>query len=343
MFLPHYKYISFASLFLGFALNLPAVVALSDERKIESQHWQIIETEGALHPRHEAGFVECGGKFYLLGGRGIKPVDIYDPQANVWSHGAEPPIEIHHFQPVVWENEIWIVGAMTGPFPDETPLSHILIYSPRQNSWREGPEIPAQRRRGAAGTVIREDQLLMVCGIRNGHLGGWVKWFDSYDFSTGAWQELPDAPRARDHFHAVALNDELYAVAGRRSSVSTGQPFELTIAEVDVYDFVTQTWKTLAATSNLPTPRAGNSALAWGTDVLIAGGESGTILTAHSGVEALDTSSGQWRALPPLARGRHGTGIAALDGALYTCSGCGNRGGAPELDSLEKLDLHRSE
>ena len=305
----------------------------------DRQHWQIIDTEGTPHPRHEAGFVECANKLYLLGGRGIKPVDIYDPETNAWSHGAEPPIELHHFQPVVWENEIWVVGAMTGPFPRETALPHIMIYSPRTDTWRRGPEIPEARRRGAAGAIIRGGRLFMVCGIRNGHWDGWVSWLDSYDFSTGQWQVLPDAPRARDHFQAVAIDGALYAVAGRRSSVSTRQSFELTIAEVDRYDFATQTWKTLPTGSNLPTPRAGNSAFAWGKDVLVAGGESGKQQAAHDEVEALDTVSGRWRALPPLARGRHGTGLAALDGVLYTCSGCGNRGGAPELDSLEKLSL----
>ena len=29
-------------------------------------------------PRHETGFVECQGKFYLIGGRGIKPVEEFD-------------------------------------------------------------------------------------------------------------------------------------------------------------------------------------------------------------------------------------------------------------------------
>ena len=232
---------------------------------------------------------------------------------------------------------------MTGPFPGETPLSNVMIYDPQTDTWRQGSEIPAERRRGAAGVVIRDDRLYMVCGIQNGHLDGWVNWFDSYDFSTGEWQILPDAPRARDHFQAVALDNKLYSLAGRRSSAGTDQSFEHTIDEVDVYDFVTQTWETLPASSNLPTPRAGNSALAWGKDVLVAGGESGTMLTAHDEVEALDTVSGQWRALAPLARGRHGTGLAALDGVLYTCSGCGNRGGEPELDSLEKLRPSRPE
>src|SRR5690606_39171325 len=58
--------------------------------------------------RHENGFVEIGGKFYLFGRRGIKPVNIFDPVTNTWTAGASPPIELHHFQAVVYQNKIYI-------------------------------------------------------------------------------------------------------------------------------------------------------------------------------------------------------------------------------------------
>jgi len=45
-------------------------------------------------------------KIYLLGGRRIQPADIYDPATRTWTLGAPPPVEVHHFQPVVWENKI---------------------------------------------------------------------------------------------------------------------------------------------------------------------------------------------------------------------------------------------
>ena len=50
------------------------------------------------------------GEFYLIGGRGTRPLDIYDPATNAWRVGASPPIELHHFQAIVYDNEIWVVG-----------------------------------------------------------------------------------------------------------------------------------------------------------------------------------------------------------------------------------------
>ena len=37
--------------------------------------------------------------------------------------------------------------------------------------------------------------------------------------------------------------------------------------------------------------------------------------------------------------GRHGTGFALSNGYLYVASGCGNRGGEPELYTIERLKL----
>lgn len=40
---------------------------------------------------------------------------------------------------------------MTGEFPCDTPLETVIIYEPDHDRWKEGPVIPGDRRRGAAG------------------------------------------------------------------------------------------------------------------------------------------------------------------------------------------------
>jgi len=37
-----------------------------------------------------------GSKAYLIGGRGNKQTDIYDPVSRKWSVGKAPPIQLHH-------------------------------------------------------------------------------------------------------------------------------------------------------------------------------------------------------------------------------------------------------
>ncbi|MEO9592385.1 MAG: galactose oxidase, partial [Rhodopirellula bahusiensis] len=83
--------------------------------------WLTVKTEGQPTARHEAALVGFQGKLFLLGGRRINPVDVYDPETNVWTTKSETPLELHHFQGVVVGDAIYLMGAMTGPYPKETP------------------------------------------------------------------------------------------------------------------------------------------------------------------------------------------------------------------------------
>lgn len=302
--------------------------------------WETVETQGTLHRRHEAALVELGGKLYLLGGRRIQPVDVLDPKTRTWTHGSKPPVEIHHFQPVVYQGLVYLICAMTGPYPTEVGLPHIYTYDPKTDAWARGDPIPEHRIRGSAGVVVHEDKFYVVSGITRGHQGGWVTWVDEYDPETGVWRELPDAPRPRDHFQAGLVDGKIYAAGGRKTSKDTGQVFQLTIAEVDVFDLETETWSTLPSPAmDLPTPRAGTSVFCHEGCVMVVGGETQRASPAHNEVEVLDTRNQTWTAWPSLARGRHGTGIGKVGAYLYTCSGSGNRGGGPELLTTERFNV----
>lgn len=325
-------YIFLISILLS-ACNAEQQSEVNNDEQTEEAAWQTVETENEPTARHENAFAEVDGKFYLIGGRGMKPVDIYDPGANTWTQGQQPPLEMHHFQAVPYQGKIYVMGAFTGGYPDEEPIPNIYIYDPEQDEWQKGDEIPEERRRGAAGVVVYNDKFYLVDGIVNGHLGDYTNWLDEYDPDSGEWKVLPDAPHTRDHFQAVVADGKIYAAGGRNSSAATGQTFELTIPEVDVYDFESGEWTTLE--NNLPTERAGTTAIVLDENVVVIGGESGTQEEAHDEVEALDPDSHEWRALPSLEKGRHGTQAFVYRDKVYIAAGSGNRGGGPELTSME--------
>ncbi len=345
----------------------------TDSSPIKPGVWETVEAKGVPTARHEAAFVDFEDRCYLMGGRRINPVDVFDPATNSWSSKARTPLELHHFQAVVVDDAIYLMGAMTGPYPKEVPLEKIVVYYPEEDRFDFVHSIPESRRRGGAGAVYHDGKIYLVGGITNGHVDGYRAWLDSYDPRTGAWEILPDAPHARDHFQAVVSDGKLYTLGGRQTSQATGEVFSRTIAEVDVFDFKSQTWFPPAASPALPTPRAGNMAAAWRGSLIVGGGES-TQKTAHNQVEVFQPgthpanhpgtypanpapgssgthpadsagthpaslSPGTWQIWPSLERGRHGSGFAIIDGYLYTASGSGNRGGAPELHSIERLLL----
>ncbi len=298
-------------------------------------NWQTITPAAGLDTaREENAYVQAGDKFYLLGGRGIKPVQAYDPVTKTWTDRARPPMEINHFQAITLNGLIYAMGAFTGRYPHEIPLPNIHIYNPVTNLWLTGGAIPESRRRGSSGAAVYNNKIYMVGGITDGHWSGWVNWFDEYDPATNTWKTLPDAPRARDHFHVAIVNDKLYVIGGRRSSGITNQVFALTIPEVDVYDFATSQWYTLPASSNLPTPRAGACTAVLGDEVIVVGGET-NVLAANKENEALNVITNTWRRLGDLQQERHGTQAVVNNKGIYVAAGAGTKGGGMLLNSQE--------
>jgi N-acetylneuraminic acid mutarotase len=308
--------------------------------KTQIATWERLETVGRPTSRHEAAFVAFKDKIYLIGGRRINPVDVFNPKTREWTEKSESPIELHHFQAVVHRDLIYLIGAMTGPFPNEKPVERVVAYNPKDDKFEFLHPIPVDRRRGAAGATLHNDKIYIVGGITNGHIGGFKPWLDEYDPATGKWRILDDAPNARDHFQAATDGKRLYAAGGRTTSQGTGQLFGLTVKPVNVYDFETETWLNQSLT--LPTPRAGNMALIHDGKLIVGGGESDQDM-AHDEVEAFDIKAKTWSTMPKLAQGRHGSGFAVVGDYVYTASGCEMRGGSKELTSVERLRLSNSD
>lgn len=298
-------------------------------------YWVYVESERSPVKRSENGVATIDGKLFVVGGRGLKPVDIFDPVYNRWDTLPGPPLEMHHFQALSYKGELYVAGAFTGSYPHETPIPHLYILNPK-TGWHQGTEIPEERRRGAAGLVQYRNKFYMVCGIVDGHYDGNVAWLDEYDPVTNAWRSLPDAPHARDHFHAAVLDNKLYVIGGRRTNAKSERVLEDLVHEVDVFDFRTSRWSTLPPTANLPTARAGCTAVVLDKSILVIGGET-TQLRAHSQCEAFDPKTLQWSSLDSLNTGRHGTQAALMNGRVYVVAGSANRGGGSEQDSMESF------
>lgn len=294
--------------------------------------WEEVPNANEPTARHESAFVKLGDAFYLLGGRGIKPIEIYDPETGRWRQGAAPPFQMHHFQAVPYGGKIYVVGAWTEGFPREKGLSHVWTYDPEADAWEQGREIPVSRRRGAAGAAVYDGKIYVAGGNAGGHgpHATAVGWLDVFDPETGAWASLPPAPHGRDHFQAAVVGDRLYLAGGRDSGLENFA--DSTVAPVDVYDFRTRRWHTLED-APIPTERAGTTAVPVGDEIVVIGGEG--FGQAWDATEALDTRTGTWRRLAPLNRPRHGTQALVHDGKIYIVAGAGAQGGSPELTNME--------
>ena len=297
--------------------------------------WEKLALHGECTARHEAALAALNGKLYLIGGRGLKPVEEFDPAAHAWRKLKPTPMELNHFQALAVGYRIAVVGAMMGRYPKEQCVPALWWFDPAKDEWIKGVAMPVGRARGGAGAVLLDDKIYLIGGNTNGHWNGFVSWVDVLDLKSGQWTALPDAPHARDHFQAVLVDGKIVAAGGRTTFAQNNHTFDLTVPEVDVFDPVLQQWTTL--TANIPTSRAGCCAVGRDGKVIVIGGESGKQSSAHAEVEALTLGDGHWETLPPLNQGRHGTGAAFVGDDLYIAAGSGGRGGGPELSTIEKL------
>jgi N-acetylneuraminic acid mutarotase len=247
---------------------------------------------------------------------------------------------IHHFQPVVWGEKIYMVGAMTGHYPKEPPMTHVQIYDPITDEWSEGDEIPEARRRGGAGTVVHDGKIYIACGITLGHTSGTNSWFDEYDPATGTWTVLPDAPHKRDHFHAVVHDNRLYCMGGRNTSYhepdNFGAFFRKTVTEIDRYDFETGEWSTLE--TRLPVGSAAGGVGVLDGKIIYFGGENGEQRLAVKQAWVFDPASETWADLADMNIGRHGSQAVVYGGKIYIAGGSPKRGGG-RTDTIEAFSF----
>ncbi len=308
--------------------------------------WRTVSPEGNTKPvaRHEACAVMVQGKVYLLGGRGMRPVNEYNPKTRKWRNLGKAPKEFNHMQCVAVGSVIYIVGAWYGRFPRESAHEKTWTYNVATGKWATLPGLPPGRRRGGGAAVVHNGKIFLAMGNIGGHGGHatTLGMLDSFDLKTKRWTALASAPDPRDHVGGAVVRDrktgrpKLCVGAGRNGGVANF--WSAPVMPVNCYDFGSGKWTRGA---NIPVGRAGAATAATcGGLMMIAGGEGRSKQGggAYSRVDLYDVTTNSFRTPTFLKRNRHGSGLAVADcscGNIYLPSGSGSLGGGPELTSME--------
>ncbi|WP_184543819.1 Kelch repeat-containing protein [Mucilaginibacter sp. FT3.2] len=299
--------------------------------------WQVLKTANKADARSECGFAAVNGKLYLIGGDGpAMPAEVLDPATLTWTKKAIAPVIMHHLEPVVYGNKIYVLDAFADRnYPNQIPLASVYSYDTQKDVWEKGGEIPADRRRGGAGEAEYKGKLYIVNGITHGHTSGTTNMFDEYDPVSQKWTKLPDAPHIRDHSTATVVNDRLYAVGGRNTSLHDAGNFmsffDKTVLEVDCYNFKTGKWTTLDA--RLPLGTGGGALVNLNNKLYYMGGERATATTPNGPQKEtyyLDLAKPEkWVQTESLNLSRNGTSATVLNGKIYLAGGSGGGPGGP--------------
>jgi Malectin domain len=301
--------------------------------------WIEVNATAPITARHEPCFVmvdnaKVGRKAYLVGGRGEKITDVYDPVTRVWTKKRPPPIEIHHIQCVAAQGLLWVMAAWTGPFPYEKNAPNAYVYDPALDLWFSKTALPLSRRRGSAAVIASYDQtkIYVSHGNNGGHEEGnfstSLGYLDVYDIATDEWTSISNnAPNPRDHAGGTLIQNRI-CVAGGRNGGEIGWP---DVTPTDCYNLETGEWEVEAS---IPQGRGGSL---YGTscdgNLIVAGGE-GNGLTFDR-VDVFDGKS--WTVIDNLVVARHGTGMAidCVCNQYHVASGSKGAGSGPEITSHE--------
>lgn len=288
----------------------------------------------------------ANGKAFLIGGRGLKPVDEFDPLTLTWTARRVPPLEMHHMQCVEFDGKVWVVGAEYGNYPFEDLHESIFVYDPVEDEWSTRSFLPdaTSRRRGGGALVVYENLMYYIAGNIGGHgeHATALSWLDVYDPIADSWSSnYPDAPHARDHAGGGVVMRDGHAMvciaSGRDSGVANF--FESPVAATDCFNVSSGAWIDLGEDANIPNPRAG-AAVGTTCDglIVVAGGEG--FGQAYTDVDYFDGKTWLSDRHQNLNQARHGTGLAVGPcncPRLYIASGGGNQGGGSDIDTTEVM------
>ena len=163
--------------------------------------------------------------------------------------------------------------------------------------------------------------------VAGGLRAGAVDDFSVYDPASDRWQTLPDAPVRSDHLVAGAIDGVVYIAGGRSGRIDAHRP------RLDAYDPSAREWSPRAP---MPTSRGGIGGAVLSGKLYVFGGEGNP--EDASGVfgdaEVYDPATDSWQILPPMPTPRHGTGAAAVGGAIFVPGGA-TRAGFGAVDTHE--------
>lgn len=306
---------------------------------VGSGSWRLASTTGPIVARHEACAVMVGGKVYLIGGRGTRATNEYDPVTKIYVKKSIPPVEMNHMQCVGYKNRyVYVAASWFGSFPREQTHNVTYVYDTVGDTWATEPGLGA-RARGSGAFVFYQGKFYLAFGNRGGHgaFATSLTEFDSYDPVTQTWTALPDAPNARDHVGGAIIGHRLCAGGGRDGGAANF--WESPTLPINCYNFQTATWE---VHPDLPEGRAGAATGATCDGLLmIAGGEGrvpGTAGQAFARVDLYDPETRTFKTPTNLTDSRHGSGLGVADcrcGNIYLPSGSGGLGGSPELLTTE--------
>lgn len=301
----------------------------------EAGSWQ--EREPMALERQEIYPEVFDDRIYIAGGllnpnTGVSAhFDVYDPATDTWERLATMPEARHHNILAEAGGMIYSIGGFSGGFPRWQARSDTFVYSPAEDAWSTGVELPEARAEGVAESV---DGRIFVIGGRvreTPDATTFTTHVDSdrnemFDPEAGTWTTLTPIPTARNSAASAVVDGRIYVIGGREFSLADdGSAVQENLTTVEVYDPSADEWTTVAP---LPEARGGHAAAVHDGSIYVFGGEQhNPEPLVYDDVWRYDPNADEWTSAGDLPTPRHGLGAATVGDEIYTFGGGTEVGG----------------
>jgi N-acetylneuraminic acid mutarotase len=215
-----------------------------------------------------------------------------------WTRGTNMPLLRGEVASAILNGRLVMVGGLRG---FTTTSRAVSIYKVSNDTWSDGPALPAARHHAAAAAW---DRRIYVSGgaatVRD-----WSPRKDVWELRPGGgWTKLPQMPEGRQGHAMVAHDGHLYVVGGSGRTNRT-----------EIYDISKKKWSLGAPLSD---GRNHLRAVAWDGKVWAIGGRS-SALTAH--VDIYDPLRDTWAPGPPLPEPMSAMAVGVVGDELHVLGG----------------------
>jgi N-acetylneuraminic acid mutarotase len=188
----------------GFEGTNPGV-AVADVLSYDTvaNQWSSTEIPDLPAPQASAGFVALGTRLHYLGGlladrctdtTGHLVFDTAIPALG-WTSRAAMPETRNHFQAVVLDGRIYVLGGQRGHDCGNTNLTSAHVYDPGTNQWSALAPLPAERSHFEMSVFAWNGRIVLGAGVSNTVLN--VATVFAYEVANDRWVRWPDLPSAR--------------------------------------------------------------------------------------------------------------------------------------------------
>jgi len=163
-------------------------------------------------PAVNLALAEINGIIYAIGGDLFKDTTRrYTPDSDSWEIMEPMPTGRQHIDCGVYGNDIFVMGGLTSW--DDITKKH-EVYNVLTNSWKEIEAIPSWRNNAAVATLKNEIYVMGGAGTED-NVWGDIQSVESYNISTGVWEQKNDLPLMLFKPSSVVVNDQLFLLGGQ--------------------------------------------------------------------------------------------------------------------------------